>query len=359
MKHPYADAADFQFWSRAMTWPAPGHVDPVTRGASIAATEPVVTLGSCFAQHIARHLSRSGCNYLVTERAPAGMSPAEAASKQFGVFSARYGNVYTVRQALQLVQRSRGEFQPTESTWTRGDGRWVDPFRPQIEPDGFSSVAALEQSRATHLECAKRAIEQASWIVFTLGLTEGWRSKIDGAVYPLAPGVAGGDYDPARHEFVNFGVREVVDDLFRFIEVLKSMNPSARVILTVSPVPLAATYENRHVLVSTVASKSVLRVAADEAERQYSHVLYFPSYEVITSQATEGRYYGDDLRQVNDSGVGHVMRLFSRHFLNAGGGSARSADSSAFIGAAAQDESSQVACDEEAIERSLRQTGIR
>ena len=44
-------------------------------------------------------------------------------------------------------------------------------------------------------------------------------------------------------------------------------------------------------------------------------MVYFPSYEIITSSANGGRYYQDDLRQVTDVGVRHVMRVFSRHFL--------------------------------------------
>src|SRR5262245_61980744 len=49
--------------------------------------------------------------------------------------------------------------------------------------------------------------------VFTLGLTEGWVSRADGAAFPLCPGVAGGTFDPAKHVFLNLRVNEVIDDL--------------------------------------------------------------------------------------------------------------------------------------------------
>jgi len=88
-----------------------------------------------------------------------------------------------------------------------------------------------------------------------------------------------------------------------------------KILLTVSPVPLVATYEKRHVLVSNTVSKSVLRVAADEVERAFDNVIYFPSYEIITSPANSGKYYQDDLRRVTDIGIDHVMRVFSKHFL--------------------------------------------
>jgi hypothetical protein len=78
----------------------------------------------------------------------------------------------------------------------------------------------------------------------------------DGAVFPLCPGVLGGTFDKRRHEFVNLDVEDVVADVTAFVSELRAVNPEARVILTVSPVPLIATAEPRHVLVSTIASKS-------------------------------------------------------------------------------------------------------
>jgi len=88
--------------------------------------------------------------------------------------------------------------------------------------------------------------------------------------------------DPAAHEFVNFGVAEIVADMQLFVEKLLGVNPRAKMILTVSPVPLIATYEDRHVLVSNTYSKSVLRVAAEEISKRNPMCDYFPSYEIIT-----------------------------------------------------------------------------
>jgi hypothetical protein len=42
-------------------------------------------------------------------------------------------------------------------------------------------------------------------------------------------------------------------------------------------------------------------------------VHYFPSYEVITGAYTRGRYFAEDLRNVTEEGVSHVMRLFLSH----------------------------------------------
>ena len=58
------------------------------------------------------------------------------------------------------------------------------------------------------------ACETLDVFVFTLGPTELWRSREDGAAFPLCPGVLGGDCSPARHEFVNLGVDDVVADIW-------------------------------------------------------------------------------------------------------------------------------------------------
>ncbi len=280
----------------------------------VGVDDRVGTMGSCFAQHLSRHLARSGLCYFVAEEAPSGMDPGEAARRQYGVFSARYGNVYTVDQAVQLFRRAYGDFTPAEDHWSRGEVV-VDPFRPLVEPDGFADRTAMEASRAEHLAATRRVFEESDVVVFTLGLTEAWRSREDGAVYPTAPGVNGGDYDEARHEFVNFGIDEVRRGLLEYCELVRSVNPSVRILLTVSPVPLVATYEPRHVLVSTTYSKSVLRVAAEEATARFDFVDYFPSYELISSATGVRDYYGSDRREVEDRGVAHVMRSFTRHYI--------------------------------------------
>jgi hypothetical protein len=151
-------------------------------------------------------------------------------------------------------------------------------------------------------------------LIFTLGLTEAWRSKLDGAVLPLAPGVAGGEPDRNRYEFVNFRMQEVVADMSQFLTRLLEVNSRANVLLTVSPVPLMATYEPQHVLVSTTYSKSVLRAAASEICAAYKKCDYFPSYEIIAGHYARGRYFEPDLRAITSPGIDHVMRVFLRHY---------------------------------------------
>lgn len=344
MKNPYANAADHQFWRRGAA-SKPFHqldyvvdpkftIDPGTR---------VATAGSCFAQHISRKLSAIGFNYFVPERGES-LSPEERARRQFGVFSARYGNLYTVRQLLQLFDEAFSGETRAEA-WQRADGRWVDACRPQVEPNGYAGFDEVREARRDHLAFVRDVFSGCELFIFTLGLTEAWRAKEDGRVYPLAPGVAAGDFDPERHEFVNFGVSETIADLEAFLDRLKQVNGAVKALLTVSPVPLIATYEKRHVVVSTAYSKSVLRVAAQQAADSRDWVDYFPSYEIITASPTGGLYFETDWREVNRMGVAHAMRCFSGNYLRIDASAAKPAPSAA--GSSDGDPFGRLVCDEE------------
>ncbi len=180
----------------------------------------------------------------------------------------------------------------------------------RVEAKGYADIESLSADRGEHLAAVRRMFLELDVFVFTLGLTECWVSTKDGAAFPIAPGVAGGTFDDRQYAFVNFGVKDVSDDLDAFIRRLAGVNPKGRVLLTVSPVPLAATREPRHVLASTTWSKAVLRVSAQEMVDRHPQVEYFPSYEVITGPHARGRYYAEDLRSVTQRGVDHVMRIF-------------------------------------------------
>ncbi len=343
MINPYHRARNYQFWRRSVAGVETHEFDPVVNPRFIISeADKVATAGSCFAQHISRKLLQSGLNYFITEEG-LHLAPEVRAHAQYGLFSARYGNIYTTTQLLQLFDEAFGRFHPIETSWRRPDGRYVDPYRQMVEPNGFNTPAAVAEDRAKHLEAVRSIFLEADVFVFTLGLTEAWRSKQDGAVFSSAPGVVAGSFDEEIHEFTNFAVTDVYEALSRFLIALKEINPKVKVLLTVSPVPLIATYEDRSVLVSTTYSKSVLRVAADMAIKDFSWVEYFPSYEIITGSYSGGLYYEEDWREVSSIGVAHAMRCFLRNYL------ANRRDLAA-VSPVITSPTSQIVCDEEALE---------
>jgi hypothetical protein len=299
---PYDARPDFALWKRAVAPLAATDIDPYAPVRfTLSTSDPIASAGSCFARHIATNLRKQGFNYFCTEPG------AE--------YSANFGNIYTTLQLWQLLQEAYGAFDPVEKAWKRAD-RFVDPLRPRVFEAGFASPDEVASARRSHLGAVRRLFEELDVFIFTLGLTEGFCSRIDGTAYPACPGKDFGEFDERRYVFRNLTVAENVEYLDSFVRELRRINPGARVILTVSPVPLVATMEDRSVVQSTVYSKSVLRVCADEIRRRYDFVEYFWSYEIVTGTYNNDRYFDPDRRGVNDAGVGHVMRSFFRHFGN-------------------------------------------
>lgn len=305
--HPYRSLPAEAFWRGAV---APDFVtDHLVAGEEplLRPGDRIMSAGSCFAANMVPWLEGAGFEYVRTETPPPALAalPENLAYRRY---SAGYGNVYTARQFRQLVERAAGLFRPAEDRWY-AEGAVVDPFRP-----GLAHPASTDQEyddmTACHLAAVKRAAEEATVLVFTLGLTEMWASRLDGAAYPTCPGTVGGTYDEAKYQFVQQSVSEIVADMRAALWVVRMWNPDMRVILTVSPVPLAATAAGGHVLPATIYSKSVLRVAAQTLADEVEGVRYFPAYEIITGPQAPKEYFEDDRRSVTPEGVEAVMGVF-------------------------------------------------
>lgn len=314
MSHPYRGRSSFTYWKTAVASVDVGMHDPVTEVPfRITRNDEVATAGSCFAQHIARSLRDQNYKYMITESASNAL-PEDG--ENYGVFTARYGNIYTTRQLVQLFDRAYYLVRPRETVWRGSDAKYVDPFRPQIAAKGWTNADDMHASRERHLSCVRDMFEGCDVFIYTLGLTECWIGLEDGMAYPIAPGVILRDCDDSRYQFVNLRVSQMVSDILLFIDKLRTVNKNVKIIITVSPVPLIATAENQHVLLSNTYSKSALRVVADEASINRKDVAYFPSYEIIAGPQSRSRYYAADLRSVTDEGVANVMSIFSKHFLS-------------------------------------------
>jgi hypothetical protein len=296
------------FWRGAV---AEKHVFDLDLGGRplVGRHERVATAGSCFAQHIGHQLRARGTNYVDLEPAPAELSATEAVRFGYGLFSCRYGNIYTTRQLRQLLEEALGERTPHDVVWQR-DLRCFDALRPSVDPAGHDSPDDVIQLRRLHLRSVRQLLTSMDVFVFTLGLTEAWCSRVDGTIYPSAPGVIAGRYDPNLHAFVNFRYPEVMGDLQAVWTLLRSYNPQLRMILTVSPVSLKATASGDHVLVANMQSKSTLRAVAGDLAAAEPDISYFPSYELIVGHASRAMFFEPDLRSVNQGGVDYVMSKF-------------------------------------------------
>jgi hypothetical protein len=317
MKNPYQKLPANRYWRSGV---ADGHIMDVEEIYSpkflISKQEKVASAGSCFAQHVAGQLKKRGYDVLDVEPAPNGLPPEIAKKYGYGIYSARYGNLYTSRQFLQLLRDCETLEVRMEDIW-ESKGRYYDALRPAVEPDGLDSPEEVIFHRRAHLRNVAALYAQTDIVVFTLGLTESWMNIETGTVYPTAPGVIAGDYDESKYKFVNFSYTDIIEDMRQIRAILKAKNPNLKFLITVSPVPLTATATGNHVLVATTYSKSVLRAVCGALYDEYADIDYFPSYELIASPASRGFFYDPNMRSVNNNGVEFVM---GRFFLAQNGG---------------------------------------
>lgn len=309
-KHPYSDLPASRYWKSAVADRHATDLDDLYRPKfTLSRTDRIAVAGSCFAQHVGRNLLAQGFSVLDREPAPAPLAPDVAQTYGYGIYSARYGNIYTARQLVQLLRDSASGAIRVEDFWDR-DGEVFDALRPNVEPVGFDSREEAILHRRGHLSQVRALFEETDVFIFTLGLTETWENIATGTIYPTCPGVIAGSFDPAEYRFLNQSYPDVLADMIAVRDILKAINPAMKMLLTVSPVPLTATASGNHVLVATTYSKSVLRAVCGSLTGMFDDVDYFPSYELIASPVARGFFYEPNMRSINRNGVAMVMAQF-------------------------------------------------
>ncbi|SOC06486.1 GSCFA domain-containing protein [Rhodobacter maris] len=310
--NPYKHIAPRGFWRSAVAEPGLFGLTDLWRSCwELPADAIFATFGSCFAQHISRALLARKMNWLDAEPAPRRTPAALAREFNYGIFSARTGNIYTAAQLLLWARLASGALEPEAiELWSDEKGRVQDLLRPKIEAEGFASEAEARASLASTARAFRRCITEADVFVFTLGLTEGWINTRSGQSYSICPGTGVGRFEPDLHVFKNYTYPEIRRDLELAFELIWALNPDLKVLLTVSPVPLVATASGDHVMVATQYSKSVLRAVAGDLAHIETAIDYFPSYEIIAAPPGRATFFEPNMRAIAPQGVDFVMGHF-------------------------------------------------
>lgn len=120
-------------------------------------------------------------------------------------------------------------------------------------------------------------LAQANVFILTIGVGPCWFRKADDAFV----------FQPDMRNMADFyqrtlKVEECKDALSNALALIRHINPTIRVVLTLSPVPLARTFEFASAVVADCISKSTLRAAIHETiGTGDENAMYFPSFEVV------------------------------------------------------------------------------
>jgi hypothetical protein len=257
----------------------------------------VVSMGSCFATHIARYLVEKEFNYLLYEPV-----------KNKIVASAQWDFVYNSSCMRQIFEYSLNEdWEVAERWWPLDNTHLTDPYRRGTTYSTKDSKRLFNKHRVN----SKKAIEESEVFILTLGLAETWRSKVDGATFFQVP--PNRVLDLNKHEFYIQTPEDVKNDLTAIDRLLREYNSGAKIIFTVSPVPFNATFrDDLDVITANNVSKSIIRSGVDMFARESENVYYFPSYEIAAEIAD--RWREDDGRHIKWEVIAQIMKIFERNW---------------------------------------------
>ena len=171
----------------------------------------------------------------------------------------------------------------------------------------------LNRATADLDACIRDGLLTADLFLITLGLTEVWQKTDNHRFVCANPGyMKGGGWFDTRFRLSTF--EENHANLEKTVALIKEINPAARIVLTVSPVPLGGTFSSSDVLVANMESKSILRAAAGQICRTQEDAAYFPVYEMCNAI---GDIYTEDGRHVRPEIVRDIVDTFCHSYIEA------------------------------------------
>ena len=241
-------------------------------GVQIGYENRVLTLGSCFAAHIAEKLA--GAKFRVTAN-PSGIlfNPLSIAA--------------AIRSYASPAAVTHEELGYDGDVWYHF-GFHGDFSAPTAE-EALGRMNAARQAGAEALRTSDR-------VILTFGTA--WVYEREGEVVANCHRRPAAEFSRRR-----LSVGEIVGT---FAELIEGPLAGKQIILTVSPV--------RHIgdtLAGNAVSKAALRLAAEELKQRFNCVEYFPAYEIVTDDLRDYRFYADDLVHPAPQAVAYIWEKFT------------------------------------------------
>jgi len=241
----------------------------------------VLCMGSCFAEHIAKRLEHF----------------------KFNSFLNPFGIVYnpmSIAKGLDFLLENKKEFEENDLF------QHLDGWHSFQHHGSFShpekEVALTQINEA--LNQGRQFLKTSEFLILTLGTANVFVSEKTGEAVTNCHKV------PQQY-FIKkeLSVDEMLILLSEVIHQLNNTFPNLKIITTVSPV--------RHIrdgLIENQVSKSKLLLALNQISKQYSHVSYFPSYEIMMDDLRDYRFYKKDMIHPNDLAIDYIWDFFKKTY---------------------------------------------
>jgi hypothetical protein len=280
--------------------------EPLIRGEfTIGRDDRVFAIGSCFARAVETALASLGMD--VASRTDA-FDHFAMRSIGFPVdFTNKY-NTEAIRNELRWALEPGEEF-PRGALVRFPDGTFQDPYAASNLEYGDEEETVDRHRLLTEVT---RQVSSCRIVVVTLGLIEAFFDTKTGLVTNTTPHLTA---DPDRFRFRVLSFEQTMEGLEGVYQLLSTHgHPDLQIVVTVSPVPLEATFTGQDVVLANTLSKAVLRAAAGAWTARHANVHYFPSYEIVVNSDRAAVWHKDG-RHVQSVFVRKIMDLFVRTHL--------------------------------------------
>lgn len=241
----------------------------------------ILSMGSCFADRMGKRL----------------------ASAKFPILINPLGIAYNPVALADLLLMAMGEKLVPEPTFSETEEVWQSlAFHSRFN---HTDKAAYQQGITQAMQQSQRCLQEASVLILTLGTAMVYRRQDNQEVVNNC------------HRFPRpffskelLSLTAITDSLAALTDRLQRFSPRLKILLTVSPV--------RHIkdsLPLNAVSKASLRLACHELSTRFSHIDYFPAYEIMMDDLRDYRYYQDDLIHPTDFAEQYIWETFVQSHL--------------------------------------------
>jgi GSCFA family len=263
----------------------------------LSASDRFFCIGSCFVRNIELELIYRDISVL-SKRI---ICPKE----EFGHRPTGMVTKYTTASMLNELKWAVSPPRP-QDVLVETNGGWIDFQLHTVFP--VSIERGIERRRYLMEDYFAR-LRQADVLIITLGYVETWLDTATGFYLNMAPSPIEVRKHPGRFQLERTDAATNLKHLIQIREALSDLSPECQIVITVSPVPMNATFWGEDVLVANSYSKATLRTAAQAFADAFSNVEYFPSYELVILSRRQAAFK-DDCVHVTDACVERVIDAF-------------------------------------------------
>lgn len=236
----------------------------------------ILMLGSCFTENIGEKLT-----YFKFD---ADVNPC--------------GIVYNPSSAARVLEILLEGKPFTEDELMQHDGKWLSLMHHGCFSSSQRDTCLFQINE--RLTRAAERLKNTDLLVITFGTAWVFRYKRDGRIVSNCHKIPASEFERFRLE-----PGEIVTEYTALIHRLRKVNPSLRVIFTVSPI--RHWKDGAH---GNQLSKSVLLLAIDSLVHRLEKVHYFPAYELVMDELRDYRFYAEDLLHVSPVTVEYIWERF-------------------------------------------------